>query len=953
MPIFAHNAYTRDLVSGGNGTYAAFAGRIYTVLNNEVERVISLDHRAKCSVTIREIPEIPADGKAYPAEVWQVCNGRRVTIMRGFVGSQTIDFIYRRVNVLDALHKLTKVPEEGCVSAQALLFDNTTGAEALKAILNTAGIADDQMRIDTAIVNTLPVCPVAPICIDLDEPLENLHSQLCEYLGIRPLVLPQSGIITYLPADQRPMEVSVHKFSSTPAADGCYPLLEPFPEREIGDFETIVKVVTVTGPKLTADDVEGVAPEATYVVSGISGTSANISNVFVQRVQDAAIIAEREAKLLCRAEQQYVAETIADAGWLPGQTALFKCFNVWGTSDWVPGYIISTALRGTRCELVVSTGPSQLDGYQQGCLPFADFSFRIVAQYTVSGTRYEVVLDATGSEDPDGEIISYQWALNAAGQAALVNPVTIPDAMVTTVVLNSITDVEVTLTITDDNDPGNTASLTLPLDGTGSVVYVRVVQTANGDTWSILPDTEAWQRFQRVGYTCLTVPRFQGVYASVWNDRSIYVTTDLLATPATLHSTLPGAGNLTTACLFVNEKDTSDWLCGADNDLYRSRDGGLTWELVRSFASAVLDCELGNTPNTGYLRAVSGNEVWQSHSNGIEWDVAATGAVGTTAQALSSADWGEGSRHLTVFTGGATPADAWRFDIGEGAVINGLTSNELKAVTPHLMVPGGFTVATPGGDIIVLSDNGNYDAGAPLAYGSVHQAVRDGSVPALVWMAGNPTGKIVNGSWTAQIDDRESSKIGYGELINYPPLFGNCSDTVIIDSVIAAYHWGEPLLDDWIGIIDWSTCPDPRFANATNTTRPGDFYVSYTQDQQGPEVQPANVYVPLTPGTYKVRFLPNEDGSWPCGGSNTYMHIYLVDASGSGHVEDIFMGNITGPWTNCDGLTFPTEWVTITYTEQCGWLRISWNYDASWPGVWGNTQTRPFRIEFCFNPDVT
>lgn len=742
------------------------------------KRTVSLESRSTSEAETRDMLTNDAGGKPLRTEIELA--GRRVQFYTGVVGKRTyrVAGVGRSAHALDVLGRLARSGKQACGDTEGIYFDQTSYPDALKTVLNRAGITDAEIDLPLPDPGNgvMAVGAVEPICFTPDDNLDMIFKRLLEMGGCTAFVLPQSGKVRVLPIERVPPETPALAYDNlNPAAYAWSSVDQTF-----GGVEDIVSRYTCTGGMVE----DGVEVSDTWATTEVEGKADGMTNDFWQTMPQVVWAAEFYGRLACREERLFNVEAPMDPGMLPGRSILLHAPHA--GVEHTPAYVLSVSTGGdknTSMTIQCSLGPSQLGGYSETAQPVADFAMIVVAEYTLVGgqpqTLYEVFCDAAGSYSNIGEIVSWSWSVTGATPLAPVL-----DGPQAVVVLDTLDGVEITLTVGDDQTPQTTASLTQQPGAPHVQEYVRVISTANGDTWSVLSTTTGWQRFTRAGQTCLAVPKYNdaGPLLSLWSDRGIYTTADYLETDATLLATLPGSGALSSACIFVNEADGDDWLVGAGVDLYRTRDGGTTWELINTFSGDVIDCELGFAANTGYLRVLVGPDTWHSYSNGAEWIIASTGAPGAVAQQMAS---GFGI-HLMASTGSGDVAQAALHDLGEAASIDWtplpVPPTDLAAATPGVYTVM-YTVAEPTGELYTLIEQTpearDFQASATAVAthsGAIAQLVRDGRFggpggQGIVYGAANPTLKLLNSEVLREIDDRASQRIGYGSLYVPPEPF--------------------------------------------------------------------------------------------------------------------------------------------------------------------------------------
>lgn len=730
------------------------------LLDSLPERRVGIDGgRSSATVPLRDL--LPESAAGTPLQVAYSINGARRVLYTGIVAKRSygVAGVGRTVQATDILSRLEKSIKEGCAGADGLLFDNTPWVTAVTNVLNRAGIADSEIaNIEDPSGGVMTVGAVEAICHTPDENLGSIFAELLKMNGATAFVLPASG------------KAKVVALSRTPPAN---PSLI-YSNRDSGAYrwnrvghvlmgvEDVVNRMTATGGMVTG----GVQVVQTWVATGIEGRADSISCDYWQQQAQVDWASEFYGRLHCREERVFEVAAPVDLDVLCGMSCQIDA--PLAGLDHQPALIVSADVRGTEMVLTCSLGPSEIDGYTQGLLPVADFSIFVAAERVlISGqpqTIYDVYCDATSSFDPDGEIISYQW--NVAGATPLNTP---SQSAQTTIVLDTLAGVEITLTVTDDNDPGNTDSLTRDTDAPGVQVWTRILSTACGSNgWRILVDQSGWRSFIRNQRGCEAVPRFndQGPLLSLWDDSQVWRWDDYDGDPIHI-GTLPTDTSHKTIAI---TEGMPDYVVAGDGPhLYRSVDGGTTWKHVATFSAIIWAIETGYQDPT-YIRVCAGNEVQHSYNGGLSWEAIAAVANASAARAMASAPWG----HLGVFEGGTTNADALRFDEGHTVDWSGVATPPmaLRGATP-LLTEAGYIVVEPEPDnrlyLLTEAAPGAFVASEIDYTGpSLVDLLRDGLLPDVVYATAAKTSKLLSKTLSYEIDTAQSQQIGYGALYVAP-----------------------------------------------------------------------------------------------------------------------------------------------------------------------------------------
>lgn len=695
--------------------------------------------RSIATVEVDKAPPIFGVGEAVPVWVDMLFEGKPpVRVYTGFLGPVRLSYDERQLTLVDNLFKLKNSPEQGCDASEAVFFDDLAPIDAMKKVLTSAGIAEadiDMVSLEASLSNisptgnpnheTMRVCPIMAHCVEVNQKLEDLYRDLCTFLCIVGYC-DADGKIRFVPKDTRPVENPTLVFDN----DSGFPILET--TRERGGFEEVVRTCTCKLAKVEVDDVEGAEYTSKWVSTNVENGvpySVSISAPLVQTKSMADRLTTYYGELGCRQEQRYTIVTALDPHLRPGLHAKVR----FPGPDYDPllpsftsGYIVGVANSGTRSTLTISTGPSEESGYQEGCKPTAVFTYQIVAEPVMVGgaaqTQYDVVLDGSGSFDADGSITSYAWVFEGT------TPTVAPTATAnTTAVVTTIEGVSVTLTVTDDNTPANSVSVTQELKAPGSVTQNRRMQAVKDGKWGILLAT-AWIWYSPPDTTATAVARYNEV-GDIWcgcANGDIYKRSqaDGTQTPTKITSV---SGSI--ADIYVGEPFALET---AVNSIIVAHGNKATWT-HNQFTSATQSYDFGvpvkgvaiDPYTTTHLTALAGNAVKESWDDGVTWANLLTGATGSQAEDIGVAPW-----DTCVVFSGASGADAVKFLSGAtwtGATLDG----DPQTITPGVTTET-FRVATSTSHLYLFTKqtDGSYtatDIGQADAAGDTRRIVRDGA----------------------------------------------------------------------------------------------------------------------------------------------------------------------------------------------------------------------------------
>lgn len=724
---------------GYRGATITIKGTPYTVVGYpEVTRDLN-NLRSVATVEVDKAPPVFGVGEAVPVWVDMAFEGKStVRVYTGYLGPVQLSYNDRQLTLVDNLFKLKNSPEQGCDASEAIFFDNLAPMDAMQKVLMSAGIAEadiDTVSLEAALSiisptgdpnhETMRVCPIMAHCVEVNQKLEDLYRDLCTFLCIVGYC-DADGKIRFVPKDTRPVENPSLVFDN----ETGFPIIEA--TRERGGFEEVVRTCTCKLAKVEVDDVEGAEYTSKWVSTNVENGvpySVSISAPLVQTKPMADRLTTYYGELGCRQEQRFTIVTARDPHLRPGLHAKVR----FPGPDYDPllptftsGYIVGVADAGTRSTLTISTGPSEESGYQEGCKPTAVFTYQIVAEPVMAGgaaqTQYDVILDGSGSFDADGSITSYAWVFE--GTTPTVPPTATAQ---TTAVVPTIEGVSVTLTVTDDNDPANSVSVTQELDAPGSVTQNRRMQAVKDGKWGILLAT-AWIWYSPPGTTATAVARYNEV-GDLWcgcANGDIYKRSQADGTqPPTKVTSVAGS----IADIYVGEPFASET---AINSIIVAHGNTATWT-HNQFATAPQSYDFGSPVKgvaidpytTTHFTVLAGHAVKESWDDGATWTTLLTGAAGSQAEDIGVAPW-----DTCVVFSSISGVDAVKFL--SGATWTGETlDGDPQTVTPGVTTET-FRVATSTSNLYLFTKqtDGSYVAaaiGQVDVSGDTKRIVRDGA----------------------------------------------------------------------------------------------------------------------------------------------------------------------------------------------------------------------------------
>lgn len=380
-----------------------------------------------------------------------------------------------------------------------------------------------------------------------------------------------------------------------------------------------VKVLGALDPSLAVSDpdnaqVVGIAPTgapvpSSYIPSppGVR-TDTEISSNYIETFVDADAIAARR---LTRLQEPLQAMTLMTFGCpeLDIGDGIGIVATALGIST--TGFVVAHTISGQPLRSQLSIRASVPDGgtgVRPNQPPLVQMLISVLLEHVlIAGVVTPlamITVDARGSTDPDGAIVSWTITIDGVAYTGL----TIATAIITHAT-TAASPVPVIVSCTDDLglvgsltqqatwDPATTLTEPLTL-----AELTQVEATNNGE--------QTWQAFV-APVTAVAPIALGGSILAGCSDGSLYRSIDMLATAPTLVATLPAAVN----CIWSNERIPDRWLVGLTNgDVWLSIDDGITWTKQATLAGSIND--ISESPyQVNQATAAVGNGIWTT------WDL--------------------------------------------------------------------------------------------------------------------------------------------------------------------------------------------------------------------------------------------------------------------------------------------------------------------------------------------
>lgn len=722
--------------------------------------------RGTCSLATRYFPNVPTGSAA--TVLLTLNESYTVTFFTGFVGARPISDspLKYDLSLVDSLAWLS-VP-----LGSKLVWSHRSYPDAVRDLLHRAGFLDAAITSIYDPGSTFTVGPVDPIEIKADVTIQTALDELLTFGGCGLFVLPD-GTLTVVDAPgwagATDTNTPVYAFGATTEEFGFYNA-----SRTIVGTESVVAQFTAKGNRLSTEKIA----DATFTLSGVSGTSVTETYNHLQTDACAIAIAEREIVRRNRDATQVDVTAPLNPNLRPGDTVLFRHPEL-GYAANTAAIIIGIGSNGDEMTMTLSVGAAPAAGTITLIpSPSPNFTLRFEVQpvklagvlavntlvectdtstdpsgLTITNRDWKAA--CSGSTKPEPETV--QWSYDAA-KTATENPVPNP-----VFVFPTLTGATITLTVESSSGEGNIKTQAV-VEPTASAVFTRTITVAAGVMgWRVLAGSQGWRSF--IGDAdCTAVPPIndQGPLVAGFANGEIRQTQDMLASPPSLTATLPAS----VRCLWMNEGNPLIMLAGAGTGLHRSSDGGTSWTLVHTFPDSIEYCE--NSPtNPLEIRVCAGAMLYRSY-DGATFGTPLSGVDGTLCRKVASAPWG----HLMVFSGGDILRSAWSFEESDLSIDWSQVAAEnlpldLAAATP-LQYEEGYLVAD-GGAAEMIRDGLFSQLGYLANQGitNIYKLTRAGTTFVATYCAtadeGGPLKIIMAGGKAFPIDTSDALRIGYGQ----------------------------------------------------------------------------------------------------------------------------------------------------------------------------------------------
>jgi hypothetical protein len=286
---------------------------------------------------------------------------------------------------------------------------------------------------------------------------------------------------------------------------------------------------------------------------------------------------------------------------------------------------VQHTIRAASARTHITTLPGTVDATAQNIPPLAAFDVKLFREGEDTGAGVTAlvvgVADGSSSSDPDGDTLTYEWALSV--DAGSVTPTSGTAAIIRFVIDGAATELTISLTVTDAGGAEATVERVIPLSA--SNMLTEPLYTAEDGLIAASADGEqTWSEFTVSGdaYTTPIAP----AWGTIWGagDGHIWASIDKLATPAVDLGAPHGAVACT--AVWVHEVDqTRLWAAFDDGAVVSGVMDPIgvaaTWTAVGTIPDGPVIEIRESVGSIGDLRATAGQGYYHSGDGGSSWEL--------------------------------------------------------------------------------------------------------------------------------------------------------------------------------------------------------------------------------------------------------------------------------------------------------------------------------------------
>lgn len=597
------------------------------------------------------------------------------------------------------------------------------------------------------------------------------------------------------------------QWNGIPTTNGAYTFEEGGRLRSMSHTHSISGIfnkVVVEGLQIEDEVItaEASAPSP-YIPTPPTYISTTVSNDYIETVEHATAVAQYTLNRLNRPVEQYSVTVDGTFDISPGMTVTInnptkgiyaESFYVWHVDHRITMDSNGEGDFETSMTLIGGYASDIEIEYLPPVIQLAISSFREYIDGT--GAITTVVCDASGSYDPDGSIVQYEWSVSTGT----------PSSAVTTTpyfsfyVDDSVTSVDVTVIATDST--AVTAELT-------QTHTINVSELVSETIWAIsatkayvtLDGGETFNEYTFPSGTGTALARYSGSWGQMFGTSTghVYVSQHYLDDP---QDTQPHDSTAVDAIWITEQVETKrGWVAFHDGAVYLTDDAGASWNPRGTIpgSGTVYDIQEA-VGGTGTLHAARGDSVYRSYDEGINWESILTVSGSTIRQMAFGFE-----RYFAVANGGANYG-VYDLDTGElvtaDASISSAVSMTVGWKTPYLLL------ANSNGRV-GISD---FTATTLLDYtnGTPSMIVRSGNEEGIVYAAtDHGIEKSVDYGATffeSMLTSQVITQVGFGPVAEPE----NDHDGYIYIPGDTSFFYASP------GASSWNEVARPSFWNANN-----------------------------------------------------------------------------------------------------------------------------------------